>query len=233
MLVLHRISGPNTYFLSGRTVPVQYARLILPSTLILYLVPTLAIFIPGQSIERIQDLVAFWQFAPLLVNVPLWFAAPSVSSQPASGKAKTADLPHLKVLYYVLFFVSLASHWFAVFYIMASETPGVDLVRVFLPSRAHWLTSMDQGLLWIFQWDWIIIAIMHVLPAIVAVFDVQRFVPEIDTDSDRLFKGVYIVGALVALGGPGAALAAIWGFREEQLVVVEERAMKESEKKGN
>lgn len=214
---------------------MQYARLILPSTILIYLIPTLAIFLPGQSPERLQIIVAFWQFTPIFVNIPLWFAAPFVS-EPAittKGKAKTADLPHLKVLYYVLFFISMASHWYAIFGIVASETPGVTLKRVFLPSTATWLTSMDMGLLWIFQWDWLIIAIMCILPSIVAVFDVQRFVPEIDTDSDRLSKGVYIVIALVALGGPGAALAAVWGFREEQLVVIEDRGETGEVKKEN
>ena len=232
MLLLHRISGRNAYFQSGRTVPLPYARLILPSTLIIFLIPTIAIFIPGLSLDRLQNNLAFWQLTPVFVNIPLWFASPSVSSAPATGKAKTADLPHLKVLYYTLFFISLASHWFTIFWVVASENPGVTLVRVFRPSFAHWLTSMDMGLMWIFQWDWIICAIVHVLPAVVAVFDVQRFVPEVDTDSDRLFKGAYIVAALTVLGGPGAAIAAIWGFREEQLAVIEERADKENAKKG-
>jgi hypothetical protein len=115
--------------------------------------------------------------------------------------------------------------------IMSSETPGVSLTRVFVPSPAHWLISADEGLLWIFQWDWSLMAMCYVLPAIIAAFDVQRFVPEVDTDSDRLFKAVYIVVALVALGGPGAALAAVWGFREEQMVVIEERAEKRDGKK--
>ena len=232
-LLLHRVSGPNAYFQSGRTVPVQYARLILPSTIIIYLLPTLATFYPRFSNDTLQSVLAFWQFAPLLVNIPLWFAAPFVSSAPATGKAKTADLKHLHVLYYALFFFSLASHWYSVFMVMSSETEGVTLSRVFLPHRAHWLTSMDNGLLWIFQWDWIIIATSFVVTAMIGAYDVQRFVPEIDTDSDRLGKIVYIAVALVALGGPGASLAAYWGFREEQLAVIEERVEKRDEKKAN
>jgi hypothetical protein len=231
MLLLHWMSGQNAYFQSGRTVPVQYARLILPSTLVIYLLPTLAMFYPGQSMDTLQSVIAFWQVAPVLVNIPLWFAAPFVPPAPSTGKSRSADLPHLKVLYYALFFISLTSHWYAVFMIMSSETPGVSLTRVFVPSPAHWLISADEGLLWIFQWDWSLMAVCYVLPAIIAAFDVQRFVPEVDTDSDRLFKAVYIVVALVALGGPGAALAAVWGFREEQMVVIEERAEKRDGKK--
>jgi hypothetical protein len=43
---------------------------------------------------------------------------------------------------------------------------------------------------------------------------------------------VYVSVALTVLGGPGAMLAAVWGWREEQLVVLEERAEKVGAKKG-
>jgi hypothetical protein len=93
---------------------------------------------------------------------------------------------------------------------------------------------MDNGLLWIFQWDWLIIGLCNVIPALVAIYDIQRLVPDIDDDpaGDKIFKGLYMTVALVVLGGPAAALAAVWGWREDQLVVLEERAEKEKGKKG-
>jgi hypothetical protein len=240
MLLLHRLSGRNTYFQSGRTVPLPYARTILPATLLIYLLPTIAVFIPGKSFDTLQTVLAFWQPTPILVNIPLWFTALFTSSStPTStstekAKTKTADIPHLKILYNTLFAISIISHWITIYKVASSETPGVTLARVFLPSPAHWLTSMDMGLLWIFQWDWIICAALHVVPALVAIYDVQRLVPDIDDDpaGDKIFKGVYITAALTVLGGPGAALAAVWGWREEQLVVIEERAVKGDLKKG-
>jgi hypothetical protein len=234
MLALHRLSGRNSYFQSGRTVSLQYARIILPSTVILYLLPTLATFVPGMSLDLHQNILAFWQLTPIFVNIPLWFASPSVSSTPASGKAKTADLSHLKILYNTLFGIAVVSHWITIFKILSSENPAVSFARVFLPSPARWMTSMDMGLLWIFQWDWIVIAIAHYIPALVAIYDVQRLVPDIDDDpeGDKLFKGFYMVTALTVLGGPGAALAGVWGWREEQLAVIEARADAGSGKKG-
>jgi hypothetical protein len=234
MILLHRMSGRNAYFQSGRTIPLPYARLILPSTLILYLLPTIAVFAPGKSIDLLQTTLAFWQLAPIYVNIPLWFASFFVSSTPASGKAKTADVSHLKILYNTLFVTSIISHWITIYKVAASETPGVTLARVFLPSPAHWLTSLSSSLMWVFQWDWLICATLCIVPAIVAIYDIQRLVPDIDDDpaGDKVFKGLYISAALTVLGGPGAALAAVWGWREEQLVVLEERAEKGGVKKG-
>jgi hypothetical protein len=233
MLLLHRMSGRNTYFQAGRTVPLPYARTILPATIILYLLPTIAIFVPGTSIQFLQVILAFWQPTPIYVNIPLWFASCFVSSTPASGKAKTADVPHLKILYNTMFAASIVSHWITIYKVAASDTPGVTLARVFLPSPAHWLTSMDLGLLWVFQVDWLVCAAIHFIPALVAIYDVQRLVPDIDDDpkGDKLFKGVYVSVALTVLGGPGALLSAVWGWREEQLVVLEERAEKAGAKK--
>jgi hypothetical protein len=234
MFLFHRLSSPNTYFHTGRSVPLPYARLILPSTILLYLVPSLAIFYPGHSITTLQTILAWWQFTPMLVNVPLWFAAPSVPDAPATGKARTADAQYLKVIYYTVFFVSLASHWVTIFFVTSSENPSVSLLRVFVPSPARWLTSYDNGLLWIFQWDWLVCALMYLIPAFVAICDLQRLLPDLDTDSlsDRMQMAVYIVCALTVLGGPGAAVAGVWGWREEQMVIVEERAEAEKGKKG-
>jgi hypothetical protein len=234
MLLLHRLSGRNTYFQSGRALPLQYARLILPSIILQYLIPTAAIFVPGQSITMLQFVLAFWQLTPVYVNIPLWFASPYVSAAPATGKAKTADVKHLKILYNTVLAISVIWHSVTIYKIASSENPDVTFARVFLPSTAHWLTSMDNGLLWIFQWDWLIIGLCNVIPALVAIYDIQRLVPDIDDDpaGDKIFKGLYMTVALVVLGGPAAALAAVWGWREDQLVVLEERAEKEKGKKG-
>lgn len=118
---------------------------------------------------------------------------------------------------------------------MATPDDKVNLWRVFLPDPTNWLTSMDAGLFWIFQWDWIIIALCNTVPAIVAIYDMHRLLPDLDSAPllDRLFKGLYLGVALTIVGGPGAALAGVWGWREEQLVIIEERAAAESAKKAS
>jgi hypothetical protein len=233
-LILLKDSGPNTYFHSGRAVPVTYARMILPTVLILYLIPTIAIFIPDQSITSVQSVVAFWQVVPVLVNVPFWIASFFVSSKPATRTAKNADIPHLKILYNTLLPINIITHFITVYKVASSENPIVSFQRVFIPDPAFWKTSMDEGLLWMFQWDWLLIALVFIIPSIVAVFDIMRLVPDIDDDSrsDKIFKAVYGTLALTVLGGPAAAMAGIWGWREEQMVVMEERAEKEKGKKG-
>ncbi|KAH7386911.1 hypothetical protein DE146DRAFT_187079 [Phaeosphaeria sp. MPI-PUGE-AT-0046c] len=233
-IVLFKVSGPNTYFQSGRTIPVPYARMLLPAYLVICLLPTIAMFIPGQSITSLQSVVAFWQLFPVLVNLPFWIASFFISSQSTTGKAKTADIPHLKIFYNSLLGINIVIHFITMYKIASYEDPMVTYSRVFIPDTAFFKTSMAEGVHWIFQWDWLLTALVYLIPAMVTIFDIFRLVPDIDDDSagDKLFKGIYGVLALTVLGGPGAALAAIWGWREEQMVVMEERAEKEKAKKG-
>ncbi|KAF1851044.1 uncharacterized protein K460DRAFT_302760 [Cucurbitaria berberidis CBS 394.84] len=229
-ILLHRASAEKSYFSSGRIVPLPYASLILPATVAIYTIPSIAMYVPGIDLISLQNLLAFWQLTPLFANVPLWFASPFVSSAPAAAsKTRNADLPHLKLLYIATFLISIGSHWFAIHGIITSTNPEVSLSAVFLPSTSKWKTTLDWGLVWIFQWDWLIIAIVHDLAAWIAVYDVQRLIHGAAT-SAQLLQGAGAIAALTLLGGPGAALAAVWGWREEKLAVIEKRLS--SGKKG-
>ena len=224
-MFLHHASAETSYFSSGRVVPLPYARVILPATVLLFVIPSIALFVPGSSLVTLQNLLAFWQLTPVFVNIPLWFASPFVSSAPAATASKTrnADLPHLRFLYAVVFFISVAVHWFTIYGISTSTNPELSFSSVFLPDASKWKTTLDWGLMWIFQWDWIIIAVAaHFLPAWIAVYDVQRLLQGGAT-SVQLMQGAGTIAALTLLGGPAAALAAVWGWREEKLAVIGKR----------
>lgn len=222
-LLLHRVSAPKSYFASGRAVPLPYARLILPGTILLFLVPTIAIFLPSNNLITLQNILAFWQLTPVYVNIPLWFASPFVSSTPSTAsRSKNADLSHLKILYAVTFFLSVAVHWYTIYGISVSTDPSVSYASVFVPSTYTWKKSLDWGLLWIFQWDWIFCGISHVLPAWIAVCDVQRLIHGAVT-AEHMLEGAISAMALAWLGGPGAALSAVWFWREQKLALIEGR----------
>lgn len=114
--------------------------MVLPVVIVLYLLPTIAIFIPGLSIISLQSILAFWQVTPVLVNVPFWITSFFVPSEPAAGKTKTADIPHLKILYNTLLLINIVTHWITIYKVASSETAGVTFQRVFLPDLAFWKT---------------------------------------------------------------------------------------------
>jgi hypothetical protein len=220
-LLFHRISGSKSYFQADRAVPLRYAKAILPGALLFFVLPTIALFIPGTSLNALQAILAFWQFGPIFANIPLWLASYLQSStKPTSGPSKNTDLPHLRALYAFLVALSVAVHWYTIYGISTSLDPDVTYAKVFVPSTYTWAKSLDWGVMYIFQWDWILCGLCNVIPAWVAVCDVQR-VTKGKATLENLLEGFIIVTTITVGGGPGAALAAVWYWREEKLAAFE------------
>ncbi|KAI4928960.1 hypothetical protein J4E85_005582 [Alternaria conjuncta] len=219
-LLLHRVSQPKAYFESGRTVPLPYARVILPGVFLFYVVPTVTLFLPDQSVDRVQKLLAFWQFTPILSGIPMWLVSLSGTSTTVTASNRNADVRHLKVLYALLFVLCVATHWYAIRGISLSTDPDVTYARVFLPSTYTWKRNADWGLLFIFQWDWLIIGLMYIIPSWVAVCDVQRM-RNGEATLENIFESFLVIAALTGGGGPGATLAAVWFWREAALADIE------------
>ncbi|EDU40033.1 hypothetical protein PtrSN002B_002391 [Pyrenophora tritici-repentis] len=217
-LLLHRMSGPKSYFRSGRAVPLQYARIILPGTIIFYVLPTIVMFLPYDNLSVHETTIAFWQFSPILVNVPLWLT-PLFSSS-STQKNKNADILHLRILYVFLFTLSVAVHWYTIVGISTSENPDVTGARVFVPSTYTWRKSMDWGLLFIFQCDWVIVGTSCLIASWVALSDMQRL-KKGAASVENVLEGFIAVMTIAIGGGPGAALAAVWFWREGKMAEVE------------
>ena len=182
--------------------------------------PTIALFIPGLDTDMLQNLLAFWQFTPIFANIPLWFVSLSGSSTVITAKNKSADVRSLKVLYAFAFVVSVATHWIAIRGISLSDNPDVTYARVFIPSTYTWKRGMEWGLLFIFQWDWLIIGSMYIIPSWVAICDVQR-VKNGEATLENIFESFLVIAAVTAMGGPGATLAAVWFWREGKMAEIE------------
>jgi hypothetical protein len=149
--------------------------------LLFYVIPTIAIYFPGNSLATLQAILAFWQFGPIFVNIPFWYTIYSISTSP---------------------------------------NPDVSYAKVFVPSTYTWAKSLDWGLLYIFQWDWILIGLCNVVPAWIAVCDVQR-VTTGEVTVEKLLGSFIVVTTLTVGGGPGAAIAAVWYWRKEKLAAFE------------
>jgi hypothetical protein len=177
-------------------------------------------FIPGHSLDALQAIIAFWQFGPIFANIPLWIASYLPSSQSTSLKSKTADLPPLKILYAFCFALCVVVHFYTIYGISTSANPDVTFAKVFVPSTYTWAESFDWGLLYIFQWDWVVLGLCMVIPAWVAVCDIQR-VTKGEVTYGNLLGSFIVVTSITVGGGPGAAMAAIWYWREEKMAALE------------
>lgn len=180
--------------------------------------------LPKHDLITLQNIIAFWQLTPILVNIPLWIASPFVSSAPTTKTStkRTADIPHLKFLYGVLFLASIAVHWYTIYGIVVSEDPTVTFASVWVPSTNKWKDSFSSGLLFLFQIDWVITSVACLIATLVAVCDVQRLIHGSVFVGELAIAGVMIL-SLTLLAGPGAALTAVWYWREDKIALIEER----------
>jgi hypothetical protein len=219
-LFFYHASFNNAYYSSGRAVKSAHARTILPSILVLYTIPTVATFC-WKNPDTLQNIIAYWQIAPLAVNIPHWCI--SLLSSSSAYESKTADLPELKKLYRWIGMTCIAAHVFTVVTILKSD--DVSFSSVFLPNLNTWKNSMDDGLLYIFQADWIFTYITIIFSSAVVFYDVQRLLYGITSLKQWLTGSVYFIVATL-IGGPGCALLAVWQWREEKLALIEDRLEK-------
>lgn len=229
-LLSHRssyFSGP-----SGLMVRASLAKAFLPSLLLLYIIPTVAMYIPYADPIVNQDVTAFWQATPVYVNISLWLLALTVFSGSREDQRKhtTAPLPtstrHINRTYGLAFVVGVVTHVSVVWLIMTSSDPGMSFSKVFVPAldlryavKGEAAAGFVYGTVRMFQWDHIGIFASTVLWAVLGVYDVQTRLAGPGQKQGVIVPVLaLIVGAIVL--GPGAAVAAFGVWREKKLVAV-------------
>ena len=207
---------------ASRAVPLPYARALALSLLFGYLLPTIALYVPWSNVFTSQGYIALWQPVPWLVNILLVILSTLFSLNQSNRKTgpegSTADVPYLQRVYLFSFFVAASAHWFAIAACLLSKDPNVTFAHAFLPRkdlflRTGTISTMQEGLLYIFQIDYWVIFGSSLVWAYLAILDTNRaagtYVPPVKALSVMILNTI--------LFGPAATLAAIWYSREGTL----------------
>ncbi|KAI0206720.1 hypothetical protein F4808DRAFT_4480 [Astrocystis sublimbata] len=215
-------SSSDAYYVGGRQVTPSYARSLLLSISVGYLLPTLAMYYPFFPPSVTQFLVFLWQPSPGFVNILLFTGSLCISAVSSSSAQapKTADVKHLKRIYLVAGLVCAINHLVTLYVCATSTHPQLSFTYVFLPDRSTMEASTTAGLHYIFQIDWWGCFLPTLLWAWISVSDVYRLLLGGAGVGPLIKWAVYIVGLTVALG-PGSMLAVVWYWREEKLVALE------------
>ncbi|KAI1362596.1 hypothetical protein F5Y08DRAFT_311780 [Xylaria arbuscula] len=216
------ISKSDTYYTAGRKVSLPYARGLLFSIAIGYLLPTLAMYTPGLSTETLEFLIFLWQPSPGFVNILLFTSSLllNFSAGKTSRSNKHPDVKHLKRVYAAAALVCAINHFATVYVCATSADPQLSFSYVFLPSREVWTATTTAGLHYIFQVDWWGCFVPTLAWAWITVYDVHRVLLGGASLVQLVKWAVYIVGLTLVLG-PGGMLAVVWSWREDRLVMIE------------
>jgi hypothetical protein len=178
------------------------------------MLPTILMFLPYSDPNTTQGMIAFWQPAPIYVNILLSIFStvyarkyPQKHTTPKAG-VPMPDMHDLKLIYLSTFALLTMLHFGTVLTIHRS--PQLLFIEVFIPSSRTREPSTVQGLRSLWQVDFWTCWMTSLLWCCVGVWDLKR------VGRTNVELGKAVVGIILAtiFFGPGASLVGFWYWRE-------------------
>ncbi|KAL1621819.1 hypothetical protein SLS54_005342 [Diplodia seriata] len=228
---------PDYWMAYSQATPTHKVKALLPSVILAYLVPSLAMLSLPATSPLIQPTIALWQASPILVigatellsralaTPPNPKTSPTVSARPEpylTGEPHRApvDLAPTRRLHFAAAILSGTAHVALVLYTVSS--PHLSLAATFLPpsltatsfdaaALAATVPTIARGMSLFLQLDLLLVLAGALLWSLLTLHDLRR----VGLAATGL--GAKNVGLLLAgwvLAGPGAATALLWAWRE-------------------
>ncbi|RYP02256.1 hypothetical protein DL764_005863 [Monosporascus ibericus] len=209
------------YFLcQGMGFPLSTARATLPAVVIGFIVPTVLMFLPTEDLHARQGAIAMWQAAPVAVSLLTSFFSLGIGliqrKFEVDASARTGRLRvvvNLQNTYKLTGAIAAAVH--VAVMVCSIMTKNLSLASIFLPKGSSFAPSktLGDGIFIFFQNDFLFVAFGSLLWGAVTMWDLHR----LGLSNMSPFTAVCaIVVASVAVG-PGAAMAAVWYWREDAM----------------
>jgi hypothetical protein len=211
LALMHESADKDYYSPAARHIPIHYAKALLPSLLIGYLLPTLAMYLPlgDPDLYRTQGLVALWQFSPWIVNLLIFLISnvyKKLGSSPPQAKTTTTDM---KSLYLMIIFVCTIFHLTTLYTCLTDPSISLHHTLLLLPSPER--LSLIGGLRYIFQADFWLIFAAALVGDILTMWDMKRM----GREKVAWWRVLLRTGVVSVLVGPGTVLAS-WAYRREE-----------------
>lgn len=195
---------------TGRPVPSNVAKVLLPALCLGYVIPTILMFLPHEDIITQQNAIAFWQASPLYVSLLVWAGSKALSATKATKPLdleifENKDLPYLQSGYAFCFFATAITHISMLVYTGLSNSVSISQSFFSLPG----LETIDiPGF---FKYDMLLCFGSVAVWLLYSVFELRRL-GYITTSTSFKAAGLTIASGVFV--GPGAAYAAVWAWRE-------------------
>lgn len=213
LLLVRQYWNPKYYSTSNR-LPRSYAKALLPSLVLGYLLPTIAVYLPFSDPDWVlkQKLVAFWQITPFVVNILLLIfgALFAGSDGPRQEDGYHSVQATLDRIYLVSFTVSTLSH-FGMLY--AWRAWNLSFVRIFVPQVYMLEHGVADPLHYVFQIDYLVILASGLLMAFLALWFLNNS-GKVPFNAIQILLAISI-GTVVV--GPAATIAAAYWVRDTPL----------------
>ena len=217
LLFFRSSAGESSWTPASRQVDTSYAKALLPSLVLGYLLPTVAMYIPfpDPGLYIHQALIASWQLSPLYVNILLVGISTFIrKDEPAVNINKSqTSLKYLHRVYIINFAVSAAVHIITMVLCISAKVPQVNFVHSLIRLPAADRLTMLGSLHYIFQVDGLIILGSALAAAWGVMWDLKHLgKADISTGEIAIQMAVATI-----LFGPAATVSGVWLLREHML----------------
>ncbi|KAF4468206.1 FAD-binding domain containing [Fusarium albosuccineum] len=201
-----------------RPVPIRFAKVILPTSLLGYALPTVLTFVPWGDLDQVQTLASAWQFSPMLVPFLTWSFGSLLGPKAGASQSKdgqlVADVPPLRQLYVVIGCLGCILHWYTIVQIALVPEPWQVFKSFCSPNSWTVPADLEEGLAGFFCADLWGYCLTSYVWCVSAIWDLKRVGR---TRVGILRAAITIMIAYIFLG-PGAAIAGVWSFREDAMM---------------
>ncbi|CAH0023459.1 unnamed protein product [Clonostachys rhizophaga] len=214
---------------TGRHVPVETAKALIPAITLGYVIPTIMVFARTPNTVAWQHALALWQFAPPLVGLLTRGISSLLKSyQRGIGKSeeddkdgleryKNTDVPILNSVYTYAFAAQATVHIASMLYAWAH--PELSIFKTFFqvpnPFKPDWnLPTVGAKLGVFFKYDMLLASAASIASGLYSIWDLRRL-GYVETKDALIAGASTIAGQLLV--GPGATWAGLWYWRENRL----------------
>ncbi|KAF2488538.1 hypothetical protein BU16DRAFT_545529 [Lophium mytilinum] len=209
----------------SQRIPTSYAKALLPSLIIGYILPTFFMYLPfpDPGLNITQGTIALWQVSPIIVNVLLFFISTTMGKEPATPKATASQSPgtlkYLDLIYITCFAITASTHIAVVTICLLSSSPQMSLKHALWRVPLGNEIAMSEALHYIFQVDFQIIFTAMVAGSFLTLWDLKRV--------GRMDISLASAATMMTMGvlcvGPAATAIAVSYVREGMLAVKNKR----------
>lgn len=225
-LAYTRVSARKDFWSpASRQIPASYAKALLPSLVIGYLLPTILIYLPfaDSDLSLTQGLIALWQLSPLIVNMLLFVISAVYGINERSNskndddvsKPLNDDIKYLDRVYLTCFIVSAVAHIGTILVCLLSTHPQHSFMHALVLRPTSNQMPWGECIHYIFQIDYWVIFAAALGASYLTLWDLKTMGGK--TDFSLLRAAVGMVLSVICVG-PAATVAGVWYIREHAWV---------------
>jgi len=205
----YQITPAKYYEKNFISIPMAYAKSLIPTLVISFLIPTTIVLVREQSLKASMALWLPFPIYTAIVHQILksFFTTPAVPT-------KNADLPYIRGAYLLSFVVSASAHLYALRAVITTDDSFLSIVARLAPGAPpiHDNSFVETGIKIVCS-EYLVAFAAGLAWVLVLLNDVKRFRK---TTAGWLELLGYITAAS-AMFGPAATVLAAYAWREELL----------------